>query len=64
MDEFNHDVADTHGEIQALQSLSHVIVYTGDLDMAVTFLSNFHHIKALKSAADIWISFKAAMKTK
>lgn len=40
------------------------MVYTGDTDVVVILLSNFHHIKALNPAAEIWISFKAGKTTK
>lgn len=34
------------------------MVYTGDTDVVIILLSNFHHIKALNATAEIWICFK------
>ena len=66
MDQCNQEEADTHVLIHllhALQSSSLGMVYTGDTDVVVILLSNFHHIKALNPATEIWISFKAGMTT-
>ena len=62
MDQCNHEEADTRVLVHllhALQTSSLGMVYTGDTDVVVILLSNFHHIKALNSAAEIWISLKA-----
>ena len=40
------------------------MVDTGDTDVVVILLSNFHHIKALSPAAEIWISFKEGKTTR
>ena len=67
MDQCNHEEANTRVLVHllhALQSPSLGMVYTGDTDVVIIFLSNFHHIKALNPAAEIWISFKARMTTK
>lgn len=67
MDQCNHEEADTRVLVHllhALQSSSLGMVYTGDTDVVVIFLSNFHHIKALNPAAEIWISFKEGKTTK
>ena len=45
------------------QTSSLGMVHTGDTDVIVIILSNFHHIKALNPAAEIWISFKAGKTT-
>ena len=67
MDQCNHEEADTRVLVHflhALQSSSLGMVYTGDTDVVVLLLSNFHHIKALNPAAEIWISFKAGKTTR
>ena len=67
MDQYNHEEADTRVIVHllhALQTSSLGIVYTGDTDVAVILLSNFHHIKALNPDAEIWISFKALNTTR
>ena len=40
------------------------MVHTGDTDVVVILLTNFHHIMAVNPAAEIWISFKAGKTTK
>ena len=67
MDQCNHEEADTRVLVHllhALQTSSLGMVHTGDTDVVVILLSNFHHIKALNPAADIWISFKAGKRTR
>ena len=67
MDQCNHEEADTRVLVHllhALQTSSLGMVHTGDTDVVVILLSNFHHIKALNPAADIWISFKAGRRTR
>ena len=49
--------------LHGLQTSSLGMVHTGDTDVIVIILSNFHHIKALNPAAEIWISFKAGKTT-
>ena len=66
MDQCNHEEADTRVLVHllhALQTSSLGMVHT-DTDVVVILLSNFHHIKALNPAADIWISFKAGRRTR
>lgn len=61
MDRCNHEEADTRVLVHllhALQTASVGMVYTGDTDVVVILLSNFHHIKALNATAEIWICFK------
>ena len=67
MDQCNHEEADTRVIVHllhALQTSSLGMVHTGDTDVVVILLSNFHHIKALNPAAEIWISFKAGKTTR
>jgi hypothetical protein len=67
MDQCNHEEADTCILVDlfhALQISSLGMVHTGDTDVVVTILRNFHHIKALNPAAEIWISFKAGKDTR
>ena len=67
MDQCNHEEADTRVVVHllhALQTSSLGMVHTGDTDVVVILLSNFHHIKALNPAAEIWISFKAGKTTR
>ena len=67
MDQCNHEEADTRVLVyllHALQTSSLGMVHTGDTDVVVILLSNFHHTKALNPAADIWISFKAGRRTR
>ena len=61
MEQCNHKEADTRvliDLVHALQTSSLVIVLTGDTDVVVILLSNLHHIQALNTAAETWISFK------
>jgi hypothetical protein len=67
MDQCNHEEADTRVIVHllhALQTSSLGMVHTGDTDVVIILLSNFHHIMALNPAAEIWISFKARKTTK
>lgn len=67
MNQCNHEEADTRVLVHllhALQSSPLGMVYTGDTDVVVILLTNFHHIKALNPDAEIWISFKAGKTTK
>jgi len=67
MEQCNHEEADTRVLIHLLHALrtsSLGMVHTGDTDVVVILLSNFHHIKALNPAAEIWISFKAGKTTR
>lgn len=67
MDQCNHEEADTRVLVHllhALQTSTLGMVYTGDTDVVVILLSNFHHIKAENPAAEIWISFKVGKATK
>lgn len=34
------------------------MVYTGDTDVVIILLCNFHHIKSVNPDAEVWISFK------
>ena len=66
MDQCNHEEADMRVLVHlchALQSSSLEMVYTGNADVII-LLCNFHHIKALNPAAEIWISFRVGMTTK
>ena len=67
MEQCNHEEADTRvllHLLHALQTSSSLgMVPTGDIDVVVILLSNFHHIKAVNSAAEIWVSFKAGKST-
>ena len=40
------------------------MIETGDTDVVVILLTNFHYIMALKPAAEMWISFKASKTTR
>ena len=63
----NHEEADTRVVVHllhALQSSSVAMIYTGDTDVVVIVLSNYHHFMAVNSGADIWILFKAGKQTK
>ena len=65
MDQCNHEKTDTRVIVHllhALQTSSLGMVRTVDTDVVI-HLSNFHHIKALKTAAEIWSSFKARKTT-
>lgn len=67
MDQCNHEEADTRVLVHllhALQSSLLGMVYTGDTDVVVILMSNFHHMKSLNPAAEIWISFKAEKQSK
>ena len=67
MSKSNHEEADTRVLVHllhALQSTSLGMVFTGDTDVIVILLSNFHHILAQNPAAEIWISFKAGTTSK
>jgi len=44
--------------LHALQTSTLGMVHAGNTDVFVILLSNFHHIQALNTAAEIWISFK------
>jgi len=61
MEQCNHEEVDTRVLIDllhALQTSSLGMVLTGDTDFVVILLSNLHHIQALNTAAETWISFK------
>src|SRR6218665_3448292 len=61
MEQCNHEEADTRVLIDllyALQTSSLGMFRTGDTDVVVIPLSNLHHIQALNTAAETWISFK------
>lgn len=69
MAQCNHEEADTPililvHLIHTLQRSSLGMVHTGDTDVVVILLSNFHCIKALNPAAEIWISFKVGKTTR
>ena len=57
----NHEEADTRILVHLLHALQYSslgMVYTGDTDVVVILLCNFHHIKAVNPESEIWISFK------
>lgn len=57
----NHEEADTRVLVHLLHALQYSslgMVYTGDTDVVVILLCNFHHIKAVNPESEIWISFK------
>src|SRR6218665_1980335 len=58
MEQCNHKEADTRVLIHALQTSPLGMVRTGDTDVVVIILSNLHHIQALNTATETWISFK------
>ena len=61
MEQCNHEEADTRALIDLLYALltsSLGMVRTGDTDIVVILLSNLHHIPALNTSAETWISFK------
>ena len=63
----NHEESDTRVLVhmfQALQYSSLALVHTGDTDVVVILLSNFHHIIAVNPEAEIWISLKRGKSTK
>ena len=67
MDQCNHKEADTRvlfHLLQALQTLSLGMVYTGETYVVVILLDNFHHIKALNPAREMLISFKTWKTTR
>ena len=58
----NHEEADTRLVVHLLHALRHfslALVQTGDTDVIVILLCNFHHILATNDAAQVWISFQA-----
>ena len=62
----NHEEADIRVFVHVLHALQHAnvgLVFTGDTDVVVILLSNFHHIAAANPAADIWIAFKTGKST-
>ena len=67
MNQCNHEEADIRVLVHllhALQTASMGKVHTGDTDVVVILLSNFHHIIAQNSSAEIWISFKTGKTTR
>jgi hypothetical protein len=67
MEQCNHEEADTRVLVHllhALQTSTLGMVLTGDTDVVVILLSNFHYIKAVNPASEIWISFKAGKTTR
>ena len=44
--------------LHTLETSTLGMVHAGNTDVVVILLSNFHHIQALNTAAEIWISFK------
>ena len=67
MPECDHEEADTRivvHALHALQASSTGMVFTGDTDVVVIFLSNFHHFKAVNPCAEIWIAFRSGKNTK
>lgn len=50
--------------LHALQTSLLGMVHTGDTDVVVILLCNFHHIKAQNPATEIWISFKAGRQAR
>ena len=67
MDECNHEEADTRVLIHILHALQFSplgMVFTGDTDVVVILLSNFHRIKALNADAEICIYFKTGRTSK
>jgi len=57
----NHEEADTRVLVHLLYALQYTslgMIYTGDTDVIVILLCNFHHIKAVNPESEIWISFK------
>lgn len=62
MGECNHEEADTRIVVHALHSLqtsSVGLIHTGDTDVIVFLLSNFHHMLNVNPEAEIWVAFKA-----
>ena len=58
----NHEEADTRLVVHLRHALRHfslALVQTGDTDVIVIMLCNFHHILATNDAAQVWISFQA-----
>ena len=67
MEQCNHEEADTRVLVHMLHALhtsTLAVVLTGDTDVVVILLSNFHHIKAMNPVSEIWISFKAGKTTR
>lgn len=60
MEECNHEEADTRVLVHLLHAVgnsSTVMIMTGDTDVIVILLSNFHQIMGVNSEAEIWVSF-------
>jgi hypothetical protein len=67
MKQCNHEEANTRVLVHilhALQSSSVGMIHTGDTDVVVILLSNFHHIRTDNPASEIWISFKSGKTTR
>ena len=66
MGQCNHEDADTRVlvHLQALQSSSLGMIYTGDTDVVILLFSTFHHITPVNPTAEVWISFKAGKAMK
>ena len=63
----NHEEADTRVLVHLLHALQYssiALVHTGDTDVVIILLSNFHHIITVQPAAEIWISLRAGKTTK
>lgn len=67
MGKCNHEEADSRVIVHLLHALktsSIALIHTGDTDVVVILLTNYHHIVAVNPAAEVWISFRAGRKTR
>ena len=67
MPECNNEEADTRVIVHlahALEYSSTAMIFTGDTDVIVILLANFHHFLRINPRAQIWICFKAGKSTK
>lgn len=67
MGQCNHEEADTRVVVHLLHAIEYssaAMVHTGDTDVVIILLSNFHHFMAVNPNAEIWMSFKSGKTTK
>ena len=67
MPECKHEEADTRVIVHlahALEDSSTAMIFTGDTDVIVIVLANFHHFLLINPHAQIWVCFKAGKTTK
>ena len=67
MPECNHEESDARVIVHlahALEDSSTAIIFTGDTDVIVILLENFHHFLLINPHAEIWVCFKAGKTMK